>query len=134
MVCVCESVCACVCGYSVYIGVRKCVRVCVCERERERVNFNPHNSHTDHQNFFGVDESSGPLAISLKRERVPDDITEFFDISMTTATPQAPPPKHQYRIIVRTSEVCLLGVWGVWGGCVSGRKVLSLCQSRYTPL
>jgi signal-induced proliferation-associated 1 like protein 1 len=29
----------------------------------------------DHQNFFGVDETNGPLAISLKREKVPEDFS-----------------------------------------------------------
>ena len=53
---------------------------------------------TDHQNFFGVDENIGPVAISLKRERIPDEIAEFYGI-MGSA------PKYQHRVIVRTSQV-----------------------------
>ena len=52
----------------------------------------------DHQNFFGVDESIGPVAISLRRERIPDDIATFYGASLTA-------PKYQHRVIVRTSEV-----------------------------
>ena len=53
-----------------------------------------------------MDELNGPLAISLKREKLVEDLAEFFDISTTMGGgSQAPPPKHQYRVIVRTSEV-----------------------------
>ena len=52
----------------------------------------------DHQNFFGIDENIGPIAISLKRERIPDEVVEFYGI-MGSA------PKYQHRVIVRTSQV-----------------------------
>ena len=54
----------------------------------------------DHQNFFGIDENIGPIAISLKRERIPDEVVEFYGI-MGSA------PKYQHRVIVRTSQVCI---------------------------
>ena len=54
----------------------------------------------DHQNFFGIDENIGPIAISLKRERIPDEVVEFYGI-MGSA------PKYQHRVIVRTSQVCM---------------------------
>ncbi len=60
--------------------------------------FNLIHVHVDHQNFFGIDENIGPIAISLKRERIPDEVVEFYGI-MGSA------PKYQHRVIVRTSQV-----------------------------
>lgn len=55
-------------------------------------------TNAEHQNFFGVDENIGPVAISLKRERIPDEISEFYGASLTA-------PKYQHRVIMRTSQV-----------------------------
>ena len=55
-------------------------------------------TNTEHQNFFGVDENIGPVAISLKRERIPDEISEFYGASVMV-------PKYQHRVIMRTSQV-----------------------------
>ena len=52
----------------------------------------------DHQNMFGVDESVGPVALSLRREKVPESGTGRWDSAAGWL--------YQYRIIVRTSEVC----------------------------
>lgn len=49
----------------------------------------------EHQNFFGMDEEYGPIAISLKRERV-------REVNQNNNKDNV----WQYRIIVRTSEVC----------------------------
>lgn len=45
----------------------------------------------EHQNWFGMDEQLGPLAISMKREKLPDSDSQ-----------------HQFRIIIRTSELLTL--------------------------
>lgn len=44
----------------------------------------------DHQNWFGMDDNLGPVAVSIKKERVNSAISD----SPT-----------QYRLIIRTSEV-----------------------------
>uniref|UniRef100_A0A8C4QVG0 Rap-GAP domain-containing protein n=1 Tax=Eptatretus burgeri TaxID=7764 RepID=A0A8C4QVG0_EPTBU len=48
----------------------------------------------DHQNYFGVDEGLGPLALSICREKV----EESGDAG----------PEYSYRLIVRTRELCTL--------------------------
>ncbi|XP_050303097.1 signal-induced proliferation-associated 1-like protein 1 isoform X1 [Anthonomus grandis grandis] len=49
----------------------------------------------DHQNWFGMDEQLGPIAISIKREKVihPEN-------QLTTTLTQ-----YQYRLVIRTSEL-----------------------------
>ncbi|XP_022913514.2 signal-induced proliferation-associated 1-like protein 2 isoform X1 [Onthophagus taurus] len=48
----------------------------------------------DHQNWFGMDEQLGPLAISIKRERIPQTDNTLM--------------QYQYRLIIRTSELLTL--------------------------
>lgn len=55
----------------------------------------------DHQNFFGIDENIGPVAISIKREKVFDKDGKTSNDKLTDGSGWF----HQYRIIVRTSEV-----------------------------
>ncbi len=64
-------------------------------------------THTrpDHQNFFGVDETLGPVAISLKRERVPPEVCDFYNIQPSMPNNITMVPKHQWRIIFRTGQV-----------------------------
>ena len=63
--------------------------------------------YTEHQNFFGIDENVGPVAISLRRERIPDEISDFYDVNLTA-------PKYQHRVIMRTSQViCYTICWHV---------------------
>ncbi|XP_013772638.2 signal-induced proliferation-associated 1-like protein 2 isoform X3 [Limulus polyphemus] len=57
----------------------------------------------DHQNWIGVDETLGPVAISIKRERVED--TGLAYGSGSSSSFQA---MYQYRLIVRTSELVVL--------------------------
>lgn len=45
----------------------------------------------EHSNYFGVDEKLGPVAVSIKREKLEDHKDHG--------------PQYQYRIIFRTSEV-----------------------------
>ncbi len=62
-----------------------------------------HATHTEHQNFIGIDENLGPVAISLKREKVSDDLLGVYgtvaNVGPVVST------KHQYRVLLRTSEV-----------------------------
>jgi len=57
---------------------------------------------TEHQNFFGVDDNLGPVAVSLRREKIPDSGTATGKSDSTAGW------LYQYRIIVRTSEVSSL--------------------------
>ena len=50
-------------------------------------------SGTDHQNYFGIDDNIGPIAISLRREKLLDRPS------------QETSPCYQHRFIIRTSEV-----------------------------
>lgn len=48
-------------------------------------------SFSEHANYFGVDEKLGPVAVSIKREKLEDHKDHG--------------PQYQYRIIFRTREV-----------------------------
>ena len=56
----------------------------------------------EHSNFFGVDDSYGPVAISLRRERLDDDVSPVSIGAGSTGTLSS---KYLYRIIVRTCQV-----------------------------
>ena len=67
----------------------------------------------DHHNFFGIDENIGPVAVSLKRERIVSESgapttsgkhQQTVDSSVAGGGGLA----FQYRIIVRTSEVGII--------------------------
>lgn len=49
------------------------------------------SSLPEHANYFGVDEKLGPVAVSIKREKLEDHKDHG--------------PQYQYRIIFRTREV-----------------------------
>lgn len=53
---------------------------------------------TEHQNWFGMDEELGPVAISIRREKVPHQEGHTSSSLM----------QHHYRIIIRTSELSTL--------------------------
>lgn len=53
-------------------------------------------SVTEHQNFFGVDDNLGPVAISIKREKLDE---RGNNLGKSEAG------LYQYRVILRTSEV-----------------------------
>ena len=69
----------------------------------------------DHQNWFGMDETLGPLAISIRREKVGAD-SETNTNSGTSSSSSSSSHNHHnnskdqyiYRIIVRTSELATL--------------------------
>lgn len=95
----------------------------------------------EHQNWFGIDENLGPIAISIRRERVPienclvkknsggsiaDRQTGSMlnvNSSSTGAVAQQPQQqqqsKNQYRLIIRTSELNVLR-GTVFEDCVPG--------------
>ncbi|XP_039452498.1 signal-induced proliferation-associated 1-like protein 2 isoform X1 [Culex pipiens pallens] len=63
----------------------------------------------EHQNWFGMDEQLGPIAVSIKKEKLPPSATPAItihgaDVSPATGQTQ----QHLYRLIVRTSELLTL--------------------------
>lgn len=68
----------------------------------------------EHQNYFGTDENIGPVAISIKREKV-SPTSRLLDSTHKCVSSASSNSKHntdsstsaqyQYRVIVRTSEV-----------------------------
>lgn len=57
---------------------------------------------TEHQNWFGMDDTLGPVAISIRREKM----EEGMDSAHTLAT-------YQYRLIVRGAEVRNKSCWPI---------------------
>lgn len=53
-------------------------------------------SVTEHQNFFGVDDNLGPVAISIKREKLDERGNNLR---------KSEAGLYQYRVILRSSEV-----------------------------
>lgn len=53
---------------------------------------------SEHQNWFGNDENLGPVAISIKKEKI--------EHSDNTKNSNGTSSHYQFRIIIRTSEVC----------------------------
>lgn len=52
----------------------------------------PPSSTTEHQNYFGIDENLGPVAVSIRREKVED-------------AKEREGSQFNYRVAFRTSEV-----------------------------
>ena len=59
----------------------------------------------EHQNFVGIDDAVGPIVISLRREKVPEEVLYFF--SHGQPNNDRGTAKYQYRVVVRTTEVCV---------------------------
>ena len=68
-------------------------------------------SFTEHQNYLGLDEKFGALAVSLRREKIDETC------AMMKGVPDSQ-PHFQYRIIVRSSEV---GCWNFSNSSYSSR-------------
>lgn len=56
--------------------------------------YRKHFLQTDHQNWFGMDEQLGPVAVSIKREKLNVNNENH--------------PQYQYRLVIRTSELLTL--------------------------
>ncbi|KAI1295391.1 Signal-induced proliferation-associated 1-like protein 2 [Halotydeus destructor] len=69
--------------------------------------YREHFSGLEHQNWFGVDESLGPVAISIRKERCASPLSISSSDQSQTSQPQQQ-IKHQYRLIIRTSELTVL--------------------------
>jgi len=56
---------------------------------------------TEHQDWFGMDENLGPVAVSIRRERIERQGDP------NSASPLSTQPSHtyHYRMLIRTSEV-----------------------------
>ncbi|XP_031624591.1 signal-induced proliferation-associated 1-like protein 2 isoform X2 [Contarinia nasturtii] len=59
----------------------------------------------EHQHFFGMDEQLGPVAISIKREKLPETLQQQTERENAKEAKDAP---HLIRMIVRTSELLTL--------------------------
>lgn len=87
----------------------------------------------EHQNWFGIDDSLGPIAISIRKERISTSQTPSSDPSSPTSSSsnssneQGNQYKYQYRLIIRTSELSVLR-GTVYEGCVPG---LSSTSTRH---
>lgn len=61
----------------------------------------------DHENWFGLDENLGPLAISIKKERIDNQL--YSNLShhdgKSSSSSALSSTKSMYRIIVRSTEV-----------------------------
>lgn len=62
----------------------------------------------DHENWFGSDEVLGPLAISVKRERVEISSGSNDLTSSGNHKDLSTPAKYMYRLIVRSTEVSII--------------------------
>lgn len=61
----------------------------------------------EHQNWFGIDEHLGPVAASIRRERI--DETEGSSSSTSSSTNSLnQQSQYQYRLVIRTSELAVL--------------------------
>lgn len=58
----------------------------------------------EHQNWFGIDENLGPVAVSIRKERINLPLIA----SDQSHNNRNVPIKHQYRLIMRTSELTVL--------------------------
>lgn len=61
---------------------------------------------TEHQNWFGMDDNLGPVAVSIRRER----IERQSDPNSASSLSTQPSYTYHYRLLIRTSEVsyCIL--------------------------
>ncbi|KFB38697.1 hypothetical protein ZHAS_00006097 [Anopheles sinensis] len=64
----------------------------------------------EHQNWFGMDEHLGPVAISIKREKLNPNPTQTLALHGSDVAPTTTHSNEQYlyRLIVRTSELLTL--------------------------
>lgn len=67
-------------------------------------------SSSEHWNYFGIDESLGPVAVSLRREKLEEDKEHG--------------QQYNYRLIFRTSEVSWLPGPPLQRGCRDNFPVL----------
>ncbi|PNF19182.1 hypothetical protein B7P43_G09603 [Cryptotermes secundus] len=58
----------------------------------------------DHQNWFGMDENLGPVAVSIRRER----IERQNDPNSANSSSAPPSHAYHYRLLIRTSELFTL--------------------------
>ena len=85
----------------------------------------------DHQNWFGIDENLGALAVSLRREKIPQNQGEP---TTTFIQPRNIDPEKDgkdqwmYRILVRTSDLLPLR------GCVLEESIPALRSEKIKSL
>ncbi|XP_054262184.1 signal-induced proliferation-associated 1-like protein 1 isoform X2 [Macrosteles quadrilineatus] len=62
----------------------------------------------EHQNWFGMDENLGPVAISIKREKLERQSQQQQQQQQQSTDNNNTPPLLCYRIVIRTSELLTL--------------------------
>lgn len=63
----------------------------------------------EHENWFGLDENLGPLAISIKKERIDNQL--YINVNHNegkSSNAVSSGSKYLYRVIVRSTEVLIL--------------------------
>lgn len=87
----------------------------------------------DHQNWFGMDENLGAVAISLRREKVPP-LTQGNEAANQFLQPRNIDPEKEgkdqwmYRVLVRTSDLLPLR------GCVLEESIPALRSEKIKAL
>ena len=81
----------------------------------------------EHQNWFGVDENLGPIAVSIRKEKIQTPNQAIHNSSSELSSSSSNQIKHQYRLILRTSELQVMR-GTVYEDCVPG---LSSSSSRH---
>ncbi|XP_064484680.1 signal-induced proliferation-associated 1-like protein 2 [Ornithodoros turicata] len=61
----------------------------------------------EHQNWFGIDEHLGPVAVSIRREKM-DDAEGSSNSTSSSTNSLNQQSQYQYRLVVRTSELAVL--------------------------
>ncbi|XP_078675422.1 signal-induced proliferation-associated 1-like protein 2 isoform X3 [Branchiostoma floridae x Branchiostoma belcheri] len=64
------------------------------------------HGQSDVQNYLGVDENLGPIAISIRREKLPDHSGTSSSANKDGGSPV--PAQYMYRLIIRTSDLVTL--------------------------
>lgn len=60
----------------------------------------------EHQNWFGIDDQLGPVAVSIRREKIDENGPVISSNSAKDTC--SPTSQYQYRLIIRTSELATL--------------------------
>lgn len=98
--------------------------------DRGALYYRTHFHGKGHQNWFGIDDRLGPVAVSLRKDRL--------DVPNSTRPSPGGAPQTLYRIIVRTSELatlrCSLAEESLGGPISNGRLSGSSSSSGALPV
>lgn len=98
--------------------------------DRGALYYRTHFHGKGHQNWFGIDERLGPVAVSLRKDRL--------DVPNSARPSPGGAPQTLYRIIVRTSELavlrCSLAEESLGGSVSNGRLSSSSSGANSLPV